>query len=158
MACSLTFDPSSQGTLFTVWSQEVVEGALASFVPVKSVPAFKFKNGGRSELMREMSGGTGERIKRYYSGFCQFVKLAKSFDGKLTLYDFDVLPKVDICLLNNLPEGNVVKLSVGKSLDLDKSFLAVGTVPHPSYCFDATTMSQSYFTMVGHREGAAISI
>ena len=61
------------------------------------MPAFKFKmNGGRSELIREMSGGTGERIKRYYSGICQFVKLAKSFDASLVLRASEVLPKCDV--------------------------------------------------------------
>ena len=44
-----------------------VADALAFFEPRKTVPAFKYKsNGGRSELIREMSGGTGERIKRFY--------------------------------------------------------------------------------------------
>ena len=46
-------------------SEAPVAGALAFFEPRKTVPAFKYKsNGGRSELIREMSGGTGERIKR----------------------------------------------------------------------------------------------
>jgi len=48
-------------------SEAPVAGALAFFEPRKTVPAFKYKsNGGRSELIREMSGGTGERIKRFY--------------------------------------------------------------------------------------------
>ena len=48
-------------------SEAPVAGALAFFEPRKTVPAFKYKsNGGRSELNREMSGGTGERIKRFY--------------------------------------------------------------------------------------------
>lgn len=66
--CYLTFGAESHGTLFVHWSAEPVEGALAFFAPRKNVPGFKFKqNGGRSELIREMSGGTGERIKRMSS-------------------------------------------------------------------------------------------
>ena len=65
--CYLTFSEASQGTLFLHWSETPVAGALAFFEPRKNVPAFKYKsNGGRSELIREMSGGTGERIKRFY--------------------------------------------------------------------------------------------
>ena len=65
--CYLTFSEASQGTLFLHWSETPVAGALAFFEPRKTVPAFKYKsNGGRSELIREMSGGTGERIKRFY--------------------------------------------------------------------------------------------
>ena len=65
--CYLMFSEASQGTLFLHWSETPVAGALAFFEPRKNVPAFKYKsNGGRSELIREMSGGTGERIKRFY--------------------------------------------------------------------------------------------
>ena len=49
-----------------------------------------------------MSGGTGERIKRYYSGWCQYVKLAKSFQAAFVMYAFDVLPMVAPPLLRKL--------------------------------------------------------
>mmetsp|Transcript_13791 Transcript_13791/g.55186 ORF Transcript_13791/g.55186 Transcript_13791/m.55186 type:complete len:165 (+) Transcript_13791:79-573(+) len=155
----LTFDPASQGTLFVHWSETAVDGALAFFEPRKSVPAFKFKqNAGRSELIREMSGGTGERIKRYYSGWCQFVKLAKSFDGCLTMHSYDVVPRCDVYLLDgSKDEDNVVRVDADAPLVL-APYAVCGAVPHPNPCYAATTMSPAYFTSVGNREGVALAI
>lgn len=49
--------------------------------PGKSIQGFKFKRaGGRSELIRGIAGGDQNR-KKYFSGWCQFIKLAKAFDG-----------------------------------------------------------------------------
>ncbi|KAJ8600159.1 hypothetical protein CTAYLR_001918 [Chrysophaeum taylorii] len=156
--CYLTFDAASQGTLFTHWSETKIEGALAFFAPRKTVPAFKFKQaGGRAELIREMSGGTGERIKRYYSGFCQFVKIAKSFNAVVVLYAYDVLPRVDLHLCTSAASDNVFHLVPDAPQDL-AACVAVGCVPHPNPCFSATTMSQAYFVSVGHREGVALAL
>ena len=63
-------------------SEAPVAGALAFFEPRKNVPAFKYKsNGGRSELIREMSGGTGERIKRFYQRACKFTAPSIAIDA-----------------------------------------------------------------------------
>ena len=110
--CYLTFSEASQGTLFLHWSETPVAGALAFFEPRKNVPAFKYKsNGGRSELIREMSGGTGERIKRFYTGICQYVKLAKSFDAAVVFYEHGTLPAVEIALIDGAKSDyNVVRV------------------------------------------------
>ena len=158
--CYLTFGAESHGTLFVHWSAEPVEGALAFFAPRKNVPGFKFKqNGGRSELIREMSGGTGERIKRYYSGICQFIKLAKSFDASLVLHASEVLPKCDVSLLDGAkPEDNVIAVATDAPVDSLLTICAVGCVPHQNPCLTATTMNKGLFVSTGHREGAALEI
>lgn len=158
--CYLTFDAASQGTLFVHWSETPIEGAIAFFAPRKNVPGFKFKqNGGRSELIREMSGGTGERIKRYYSGWCQYVKLAKSFQAAFVMYAFDVLPMVDIALIDGAKESdNIVPVVVGEPVESLATMSAVGTVPHPNPCFTATTFSKEYFISTGNKEGVALPI
>jgi hypothetical protein len=122
--------------------------------------ASQFKqNGGRSELIREMSGGTGERIKRYYSGWCQYVKLAKSFQAAFVMYAFDVLPMVDIALIDGAKESdNIVPVVVGEPVESLATMSAVGTVPHPNPCFTATTFSKEYFISTGNKEGVALPI
>ena len=122
--------------------------------------ASQFKqNGGRSELIREMSGGTGERIKRYYSGWCQYVKLAKSFQAAFVMYAFDVLPMVDIALIDGAKESdNIVPVVVGEPVESLATLSAVGTVPHPNPCFTATTFSKEYFISTGNKEGVALPI
>mmetsp|Transcript_25250 Transcript_25250/g.75790 ORF Transcript_25250/g.75790 Transcript_25250/m.75790 type:complete len:172 (-) Transcript_25250:146-661(-) len=158
--CYLTFDAASQGTLFTHWSETPVEGALAFFAPRKNVPAFKFKQkGGRSELIREMSGGTGERIKRYYSGWCQFVKLAKQFEAAFIMNAFDVLPMVEIALIDgSKASDNIVVVSAGQPIESLATAAAVGCVPHPNPCFTATTFSKEFFISTGNKSGVALPL
>ena len=49
--------------------------------PGKSIQGFKFKqNEGRVEVIRGIAGGDQNR-KKYFSGWCQFIKLAKLFNG-----------------------------------------------------------------------------
>mmetsp|Transcript_6733 Transcript_6733/g.20939 ORF Transcript_6733/g.20939 Transcript_6733/m.20939 type:complete len:159 (+) Transcript_6733:173-649(+) len=156
MSVYLTFGPESQGTLFSHFSATPVAGALACFEPRKKVPAFKFKqNGGRSEIIREMSGGT-EGKKRYYSGFASFVKLAKSFDGVLTLYSETPLPKVDIYTYDSAGESHVSQIKPDTPTSLNGA-QAVGVVPHPSACF-AATMSPLYFAEIANHNGVGLAL
>jgi hypothetical protein len=49
--------------------------------PGRSIQGFKFKQaGGRVELIKGIAGGDQNR-RKYYSGWCQFIKLAKAFNG-----------------------------------------------------------------------------
>ena len=89
MVSYLTFVESGQGTLLTHWSETPVEGALASFVPSKPVPRFKLTaNGGRSELMRDVS----KDPRRFYQGVCSFVKAAKALGAPLTFLGNTLAP------------------------------------------------------------------
>lgn len=48
----------------------------------KKIQGFKFKQyGGRSELIKGIAGGDANR-RKYFVGWCQFVKLAKQMNGK----------------------------------------------------------------------------
>ena len=106
-----------------------------------------------------MSGGTGERIKRYYSGVCQFVKLALSFDAALVRYACDAVPKVDVALVDGArAEDNVVVVAPDVAVESLAGIVAVGVVAHPNPCFTASTMSKEFFISTGNREGAALSL
>ena len=158
--CYLTFSDASQGTLFLHWSETPVAGALAFFEPRKSVPAFKYKsNGGRSELIREMSGGTGERIKRFYSGICQYVKLAKSFDAAVVFYEHGTLPSVEIALIDGAKSDyNVIHIKTNAPVESLASVTAVGVAPGASDAFAASTFSREYFISTASKAGSALAI
>jgi len=97
----LTFESSSNGAMFLVWSETPVEGAWAFFSPGKTVPKFKFKsNGGRSEIQRQCGGVNKANLA---SGWCQYIKVARQFEGKL------VILNTDIGVWLNLNTSNKVK-------------------------------------------------
>ena len=49
--------------------------------PGKQIQGFKFKQaGGRVELIKGIAGGDQNR-RKYFSGWCQFIKLAKAMEG-----------------------------------------------------------------------------
>ena len=80
LKCHLIFTTSSGGTLYSVWSQEDVPGALAIWIPepTKKIPAYLLKkNDGRMELTRNLI----EHRQKYYTAYAQFVKQANKFDG-----------------------------------------------------------------------------
>ncbi len=88
--CYLTFDAAFGGALTYSWSVPVLPKALAFFRPTKPVPALKLtQNAGRNEIIRNLQGGTGEGMKRYLSGWLQFLKLARDFAGELTVLSKD---------------------------------------------------------------------
>lgn len=87
MGCYLTVNTSSNGSMFLNWSQKDVTGAVGYFKPTKSVPAFKFKTkGGKSELTRE----TDSNRKNYFTGWVNYVKLAKEYKSTLMYKTSDV--------------------------------------------------------------------
>ena len=148
MGAYLTFTAASAGTLFLNWSHEPVEGALAYFRPQKNVPKFKFKkNGGRSEILRDCAM---MKIKRHYSGWCQFVKLAKSFQGEIVILSEDLRVHVNHA-------GPVVELTRGQFFSLDEA-VAVSVLNRANDAFSVQTMIKSLFIEVGNQHGAALDL
>ena len=106
-----------------------------------------------------MSGGTGERIKRFYTGLCQFVKLAKSFDAALVFYEHGTLPSVEIALIDGAKSDyNVVRVATNAPVESLASVTAVGVAPGASSCFAASTFSREYFISTASKAGSALAI
>jgi Immune Mapped Protein 2 (IMP2) N-terminal domain len=99
--CYLAYDADGC-RLIQHYSKTKVAEAVAFFAPGpgQTIPAFKFRsNQGRSSLIGNCSGGVEGR-KRYYSGWCQFVRAAKAAQGTLWLFPRNTLQgglAVDIC-------------------------------------------------------------
>ncbi len=72
------FSSPPLGVFYTHWSADTDAssslGALCSYRPEKAPPPFKVKaNGGKSELMKDVTGG---KKGRYYEGVAYFIKAA----------------------------------------------------------------------------------
>lgn len=82
--CYLTFESSSGGQLVLIYAKsEIPLNAIGFWCPGPNhqIQGFKFKSkGGKSELIKGIAGGDQNR-RKYYSGWCQFIKLAKAMNG-----------------------------------------------------------------------------
>ena len=121
--CYLTFDPASGGRLMLFYSRgEIPNNAIGFWCPGpgRDIQGFKFKQaGGRVELIKGIAGGDQNR-RKYYSGWCQFIKLAKQMNGYVIKFP-------------NSEQGVEVDIVAYKSstsqpyeLDLDEGLVEVG--------------------------------
>lgn len=84
--CYLVYENDSGGKLMLFYSTGIIPDNAVGFWCAgqgKKIQGFKFKqHGGRSELIKGIAGGDANR-RKYFVGWCQFVKLAKQFSGKV---------------------------------------------------------------------------
>ena len=90
-ACYLVYEPDSSGRLVEHYSHSPIAGAIGRWAPsegsTKKIAGFKFKrNVGRNVLIGNCSAGVQGR-KNYCSGWCQFVRSAKTMDADIMLWD-----------------------------------------------------------------------
>lgn len=81
--CYLVFDSSSSGRLMIYYSKLPIANAVGFWKPGSGnkIQRFKFKkNLGRSVLIGNCAAGIAGR-KNYYSGWCQYIRLAKAMSG-----------------------------------------------------------------------------
>lgn len=72
--------------------------------PGQEIQGFKFKQaGGRSELIKGIAGGDANR-RKYYQGWCQFLKLAKAKGGKVIQFAPEQGVPVDVYGYQNKEE------------------------------------------------------
>ena len=160
--CYLVYEPSSGGRLMLYYSQGVVpENAVGFWLPGphQSIQSFKFKQaGGRSELIRGIAGGGEAGKRRYYSGWCQFLKLAKAKDGKVIQFNPQQGLPVDVFAYENSTQSPT-------SLDLEsglldiRQFNAIAVVPrHHEFLKGVKTMSPTNFLELGNLAGASTTM
>jgi len=95
--CYLTFDSNSGGRFIVQFSKTAVQDAIGFWAPGpgKKLQGFKFKqNEGKSDLMKGVAGK--DYKKKYYSGWCQFIKAAKSHNGYFVKYSENEHIEVDV--------------------------------------------------------------
>lgn len=157
--CYLTFEPSYGGRLMLVYSRgEIPLDAIGFWCPGpdNSIQGFKFKqHGGRVELIKGIAGGDQNR-RKYFSGWCQFIKQAKAMNGYVIKFAH---PKQGV-------EVDVVAYKRGLEqpfeLDLDEGLVEVGgfddiaVIPKHNTTFKGMkTIVHTTFLEMGNIAGAS---
>jgi hypothetical protein len=100
--CYLIFESISGGRLMLLYSRgEIPLGAIGFWCPGpgRSIQGFKFKQaGGRVELIKGIAGGDQNR-RKYYSGWCQFLKLVSETSIQFNFVVFFLVSREDNGLL-----------------------------------------------------------
>jgi len=160
--CYLVFESASGGRLMLIYSKSVIPKNAIGFWcagPGKSIQGFKFRqNGGRVELIKGIAGGDQNR-KKYFSGWCQFIKLAKAFDGYVIKFpNSEQGVEVDIFGYKNKEEKAC-------ELDLDAGLVEVGALDavavlpkHNTTFRGIHNMPAQIFVESGNKNGAATTM
>jgi len=147
--CYLTYVEASNGSLFLTWSKDPIKGALSFFAPGKPVPGHKFtSNGGREELTR----GTDSTPKNGFQGWCNYLKLAREFNGAVTVNTKDVT----VCVHDD--NNKINKIAPGVSFTLhDYQMPAVAAWPASKALFEgAAQTGRDHFINTSQAAGAAL--
>eukprot|EP00542_Grammatophora_oceanica_P020993 CAMPEP_0194030448 /NCGR_PEP_ID=MMETSP0009_2-20130614/3929_1 /TAXON_ID=210454 /ORGANISM="Grammatophora oceanica, Strain CCMP 410" /LENGTH=171 /DNA_ID=CAMNT_0038670395 /DNA_START=267 /DNA_END=782 /DNA_ORIENTATION=+ len=154
--CYLVYEADSGGKLVLYYSQgPVPENAVGFWCPAegKKIQGFKFKqNGGRSELIKGIAGGDSNR-RKYFSGWCQFIKAAYKYDGKVIKFpNAEQGVEVDVYALQ---DQTPVFLELDDALCEVSQFGAIAVVPKHNVNFQGVkTMAQTNFLDRGNLAGA----
>jgi len=160
--CYLIFENSSGGRLMLYYSnRQIPKNAIGFWCagPGKSIQGFKFKqNGGRVELIKGIAGGDQNR-RKYFSGWCQFIKLAKSFNGCVIKFpNSEQGVEVDVIGYKTAEEK-------AYELDLDAELLEVGpfdaisVVPKHNITYHGIhNMPRQLFLELGNNCGASTKL
>jgi hypothetical protein len=159
--CYLIYDSASGGTLVLHYSHsQIPENAVGFWAPGpgKVIRDFKYAHaGGYVELIRGIVGGEKSK-KKYYSGWCQFIQMAKSLSGQVKKFThFAQGLKVDVY---GYHQGQVNKLLDSDDTLQDVSHLeAVAVVPANNDRFQGVqAMPAIAFLEMGNLEGASLHL
>ena len=158
--CYLTFEPDSGGRLMLFYSKgEIPKNAVGFWCPGpnKTIQGFKFKqNGGRSELIKGIAGGDSNR-RKYFSGWCQFIKLARAMNGyviKFPLHDHQGV-EVDVVAYHE-STNQPYELDLDEGLVEVSKFDAIAVIPKHNTTFRGIkSIVVSNFLELGNIAGAS---
>ncbi len=157
--CYLRYDPSSGGRLMLLYTRNQIPLDCIGFFapgPGKSIQEFKFKQAcGRSELIKGIAGGDQNR-RKYYSGWAQFIKLAKSYQGYVVKFpNAEMGVEVDV-VAYRAKEEQPVPLDLDEGLIEVGEFDAVAVIPKHNVTFKGVkSIVISNFMELGNLAGAA---
>ncbi len=154
--CYLLFDSNSGGRFIVQFSKTVIQDAIGFWAPGpgKKLQGFKFKqNQGRSDLMKGVAGK--DYKKKYYSGWCQFVKAAKSYNGYFVKYSEKEHIEVDVYVFFN-QSCEIVQIEDAQLFDVSL-ISAVAVVAKGNDTFDGVKTGE-YGTFLGKGAAAGASL
>jgi hypothetical protein len=157
--CYLIYDSASGGTLVLHYShEEIPENAVGFWAPGhgKLIRDFKFKGkGGYSELIRGIVGGVQNR-KKYLSGWCQFIQLAKSLKGSVKKYP-NPTQGLKVTIYGFIKEGSkVIQVNCDDQLVNVSNLAAVAVVYYGNQRFEGVhALAEVAFVEHRNLEGVA---
>ena len=156
--CYLVYEAHSGGRLLLHYSEGTVPDNAVGFWcpgPQHTIPAFKFKqNAGRAELIKGIAGGDANR-RKYFSGWCQFLKLAVSKGGLVIQFRAEQGVAVDVYGYNaEKQQPSLLELELGL---VDMSHCnAVAVMPRGhEFMKGVKTMASQTFLEKGNLAGAS---
>jgi hypothetical protein len=158
LGCYLLYESDSGGKLTLYYSKgDVPANAVGFWVPGegKQIQGFKFKqHGGRSELIKGIAGGDSNR-RKYFSGWCQFIKLARQMNGRVIKFpNADQGVEVDIYAYSQ-SDCAPVFLDLDEGLVDVNSFDAIAVTPKHNVNFQGIhTLIMNNFVERGNIAGA----
>lgn len=160
--CYLTFEPTSGGRMMLFYTRNKIPlNAIGFFTPgpEKSIQEFKFKQAaGRTELIKGIAGGDQNR-RKYYSGWAQFMKLAKSYQGYVIKFpNAEKGVEVDV-VAYRAKEEQPIPLDLDEGLIEVSEFDAVAIIPKHNTTFKGVkSIVVSNFMELGNLAGAATTL
>lgn len=160
--CYLSYLSDSGGKLELQYSRTPITNAVGFWCASggKKIQGFKFTgNGGRQELIKGIAGGDANK-KKYYSGWCQFVKEAKKFHGWVVAYS-PIAQGIEVDLYVYYREGSrMEKLDfTGEAMYNVSGADAVTCVPKDSDVYKGVhNMDIGTFLNKGTQKGSTTSL
>jgi len=157
--CYLVYESDSSGRLMAVFCKADTpspENAVGFWSPGegKKIQGFKFKqNSGRSELVRGCSGGVEGR-KKYYTGYIQFLKSAKNYNGKISiLTKGEEVQGLDVQVFGFTQNDDVAILEENKAYNIS-DFKALACIPMGINIYEGIqNTNETYFLTQGGKSG-----
>jgi len=155
--CYLVYEPASGGRLMLHYSQGVVPVNAIGFWapgPTQKIQGFKFKQaGGRSELIKGIAGGDSNR-RKYFVGWCQFLKLCKAKKG--SVIQFTPEQGVDVDIYGFVQSKcHPEFLSLDRMVDIGE-YDAIAVMPkHHEFLKGVQSLPMSTFLEKGNIAGAS---
>lgn len=160
VGCYLCYESSSGGRMMLQYSKgDVPENAVGFWLPEngQKIQGFKFNGGGRSELIKGIAGGDSNR-RKYFVGWCQFLKLAVAKQGRAIMFTPAQGVPVDIY-------GYVSKDQKPIHLDMQSGLVdvtpydAFAVIPrHASFLKGVKSIVMSNFLELGTMAGASTRV
>lgn len=125
----------------------------------KKIQGFKFKEAaGRSDLIKGIAGGDSNR-RKYFVGWCQFCKLAKSYRGKIIQF-VPVSQGVSVDIYGyKLSENQPLLLDLHQQLTSLSSYDAVAVMPkHHEFLKGVKSIGMTQFLELGNLAGATTKL
>jgi len=157
--CYLVYFSDSGGKLVLHYSKTPVDNAIGFWRAGngKTIQGFKFRqNSGRVELIKGIAGGDANK-RKFFSGWCQFIKAAAAFSGSVR--KFPNIGGLEVELYAHSKDGTTHFLDIdNEEVDVSQ-FDAIACLPHHNNLFQGVhALDLNRFVNTANIAGAALPL